>query len=382
MKIDANRRKLKVLIVSHARRWNGETEYALAAARAEARMGMEVTLAAAAGATYAHYLEPSILSLELPGPRPDRAPLDFLRDLRWLANLIGRGGYDLIHSVRSTSHLLAALAGRGRAPLIHLRGAARVPSGNFFSRFLYRKLTDAVIVSSPRIRDRLLEKVGMPSERVHLLLAPVDVRRFRPAPPDPELLRELSLAPGTPVVLMVARLAPVKGHRVLLEAMARVSREFPRAALVLAGKPWQGEPENLKRLAAELGIADRVVFAGLRRDIPRFIAAASVCVLSSLGSEENSRAVSEYMAGGRPVAATSVGVVPALVAEGKTGYLVPPGDPAALGDRIADILRDPERGRKMGKAGRASAVANLSEEVFVGALKEILNTLQSGKVDS
>jgi len=375
MKIDENQRKLKVLIVSHARRWNGETEYALAAARAEARMGMEVTLAAAAGATFARYLEPSILSLELPGPRPDRSPLDFCRDLSWLAKLIGRGGYDLIHSVRSTSHLLAALAGRGRAPLIHLRGGARGPSGHFFSRFLYRRLTDAVIVSSPRIRDRLLEKVGMPEDRVHLLLAPVDAEIFRPAAPETGFFRELGIAPGTPVVLLVGRLAPVKGHRVLLKAMQRVSREFPRATLVLAGKPWQGEPENLKRLAAELGIADRVVFAGLRQDIPRFIAAASVCVLSSLGSEENSRAVAEYMAGGRPVVATSVGVVSALVADGKTGYLVPPGDSAVLGDRIADILREPERGRRMGEAGRAAAVEKFSAEVFAAALERILKTL-------
>ncbi len=215
----------------------------------------------------------------------------------------------------------------------------------------------------------------VPPERVHRILAPVDTAAFRPLPPDPSLREELGIPRETPLVLKVARLAPIKGHPVLVEAMAGVRRRVPGAVLVLVGDPWEGQEENLRARARELGIGGAVFLPGRREDISRFISAASVCVSSSLGSEENSRAVGEYMASGRPVAATKVGVIPELVADGVTGLLVPPRDPAALEEAIVSLLEDPGRAEKMGAAGRARAREEFSRQAFARRLGVVLDSL-------
>ncbi|MFH1037413.1 MAG: glycosyltransferase family 4 protein [PVC group bacterium] len=363
------------LLVTHSSRWNGETEYAAGLVKAEVRMGMNVTVVAPRESTFAGEVAGSVHLLELPGKAPSRSPVDFLKDLVWLSHLIGTGDFDILHSSRATAHFLTACAARKRVPLLHLRGGAKKPYGHPGNRFLYRRLTDGVIVSSSRVEGWVREHLHVPRERVHRILSPVDVEQFQPAPPDPALFQELGIPVTSPLIVKVARLAPVKGHDRLLEAMASVHRRFPRVVLVLVGNPWEGQPGLLKRQAEELGIGGVVVFAGRRKDIPRFLASAAVCVSSSIGSEENSRAVGEYMASARPVVATAVGVIPELVADGETGLLVLPRDPGALAEAIASVLADPERARRMGEAGRRRAVSEFSEEIFDRRLRAVIDSV-------
>ncbi len=362
------------LLVTHSRRWNGETEYATGLLRAEVEMGLKVTLVAPRASILARKLAGSVRYLELPGPKPSSSPRDFFRDLRWLSDLIEEEGFDILHACRATGHLLTALAASRRAPLFHLRGGAKKPYRHPGNRILYRKLTSGVIVSSKRIEDWMTGGLGLPPDRVHRLLAPVDTERFRPADPDPTLHEELGVSRNAPLVVKVARLAPIKGHPVLLEAWAEVCRRVPGAVLVLVGGPFEGQEKVVDRKIGELGLAGSVIRTGRRSDIPRLLAAASVCVSSSLGSEENSRAVGEYMAVGRPVAATTVGVIPEMVADGATGFLVPPGDPAAMAGAIISLLEDRERADKMGAAGRRRAEEEFSRAVFARRLRSIFTT--------
>lgn len=362
------------LLVTHSRRWNGETEYATGLLRAEVEMGMEVSLVAPRASILARKLSGSVRYLELPGPKPSSSPRDFYRDLRWLSGLIEEKKFEILHACRATGHLLTALAASRRVPLLHLRGGAKKPYRHPGNRILYRRLTAGVIVSSQRIEDWMTGGLGLSPDRVHRLLAPVDTERFRPAAPDPALYEELGVPPAAPLAVNVARLAPIKGHPVLIEAWAEVCRRVPGAVLVLVGGPFEGQEKVVDRKIGELGLAGSVVRTGRRSDIPRFLAAASVCVSSSLGSEENSRAVGEYMAAGRPVAATTVGVIPEMVADGATGFLVPPGDPAALAGAIATLLEDRERAEKMGAAGRRRTEEEFSRSVFARRLREIFTT--------
>ena len=363
---------MKSLLVAHSPRWNGETEYACAVALAEARMGMEVTVVGPAGARFAGEVEGRARYLALPRASPAHSPLDFLWDLIWLRRLVRREGIDLVHSCRPTSHLLAALAAPPGVPLLHLRGSSRAPAAHVFNRWLYRSLTAGVVVSSSRLVRWTVDRLRMPPDRVHPILAPVDLDRFRPASPDGELLRELAIPPAAPVVLTVARLAPVKGHSVLVEAMGAVGREFPEARLVLVGKPWEGQPAALLGQARKLGLEGRVICAGHRKDVARFLSIASVGVMPSLGSEENSRGVGEYMAAALPVVATRIGVMPELVEGGRTGLIVPPGDARALSGAIASLLRDRARASEIGKAGRRRAEALFSCAAFDSRLRSIL----------
>ena len=188
---------------------------------------------------------------------------------------------------------------------------------------------------------RLSVRQGIAPEKVRTILNGVDTSRFSPVGPRPA---------GPAVV--VARLSPEKNVEGLLRAAALVAREHPEFRLQVAGDgPCRGA---LEALAAEIGVADRVAFLGEVGDVPGLLAEAGLFALSSL-TEGIPVTVLEAMARGLPVVATRVGGVPEVVVEGETGLLVAPGDPAALAEALARLLRDPDGARAMGLAGRRRA---------------------------
>ncbi len=369
---------MRSLVVTDSKVWTAETEYAVEVARAEKALGWDVTLAVSRGSAVLEVVQGELDLAELPGPDPGRSPADLLADVRFLSGLTTERSYDVVHSSRSAPHVACALSVGGRAPLVHLRGGAQKPRSNAANRFLYGRVTDAVIVSSRRIVDWLTVGLSVPDERVHRLLAPVDVDRFVGASRDPELRRALGVGENAHLVVNVARLAPIKGQHVLVEAMARVVAKHPDAVLVLVGEPWSGEPAGVLGLAEELGIRRSVVPTDRRDDVPSILAEAAVCVSSSLGSEENSRAVSEYMAAGRPVVATRVGVLPELIHDDLTGLLVQPGDVEGLASAVLEMVDAPERASRMASEAASFARDNLSQTSFVEGVGRVLESVGGG----
>jgi glycosyltransferase involved in cell wall biosynthesis len=289
--------------------------------------------------------------------------------------LLSEARFDVIHTSRATAHLMAAMVVGGRGKLVHLRGSAAPPSARAANRFLYRRLTDAVVASSSRVRRWVLERLNVPEERVLRVFAPVDAERFAPRARDETLASELGVPDTARLVVNVARLAPVKGQDVLIEAMPDVLRAHGEAVLVLVGEAWSGQLEALTHRASQLGVDGSLVFAGRREDVARFVSSASVCVSSSVGSEENSRAVAEYMASGRPIVATSVGVVPELLADNVSGVLVPPGDPEAMAGAVRGVLADDASAAAMGAEARRFALSQLSHDAFARSVSSILGSV-------
>ena len=158
--------------------------------------------------------------------------------------------------------------------------------------------------------------------------------------------------PGDVVLVSVARLEPQKNPAGLIEAFARALPQAGPAHLVMAGAG--SLLESSRDLAARLGVADRVHFPGLCREVPELLAGGDVFVLSSAW-EGMPMAVIEAMAAGLPVVATAVGGVPELVEDGITGVLVPAGDTGALAAALGGLARDPARRRSLGEAGAARA---------------------------
>jgi glycosyltransferase involved in cell wall biosynthesis len=130
----------------------------------------------------------------------------------------------------------------------------------------------------------------------------------------------------------------------------------PDARFVIFGKGFGESPEEqrLLDLAAELGIGESTRFAGFRPDIQRYYCALDVSVLTSL-SEGLPIVLLESMIQGLPVVATAVGGTPEVVADGVTGYLVPPKDPLAFAERVTELLLDRALRERMGGAGRRRA---------------------------
>ncbi len=165
----------------------------------------------------------------------------------------------------------------------------------------------------------------------------------------------------------LARLqALIKDHATLLRAASLVSLEFPRLHLVLVGRD-AGELAPLRALAAELGIADRVRFAGARPSQPSPHHLFDVSALTSV-SEGLPNSLLEAMAAGKPVVATRVGAVADAVVDGETGLLVPAREAAAVARALRSLLADRELCERMGAAGRERARAGFSRSAAIDRL--------------
>ncbi|MCA1704459.1 MAG: glycosyltransferase [Actinobacteria bacterium] len=196
------------------------------------------------------------------------------------------------------------------------------------------------------------EVLGYPPDKVRIIHNGIDPAQF-PYTPDSQrgstLALSLGIAAEHAVVGIVAVLRPEKDHATFLQAARLVLERIPRARFLVVGDgPLRSE---LTRLAGELGITGSVIFTGSRSDVRDLLPLVDVFALTST-TECFPMALLEAMAIGRPAVCTAVGGVPEIIDEAVTGHMVPPRDPAALADRLVDLLSDPARARVMGRAAR------------------------------
>lgn len=278
-----------------------------------------------------------------------------------LAGLIRRGRYDLVHTHSSKAGVLGRLAARlAQVPLV----VHTVHGWGFNDRqrplvqrtyaALERwcaRFTDALITVTPRDTEvGLALGIGKPA-MYSTIRSGIDIAHFgTPSRSREEVRAELGLAAHHRVAVSVMRLVPQKAPLDVIEATSRLLREVPDARVVIVGDgPLRTTVEQRCRM---LEIDDRVVFTGLRPDVPDLLAASDVLVLASLW-EGLPRVIPQAMAAGLPVVATAVAGNAEAVVDGVTGLLVPPRDPVALGAATAAMLTDHDGARAMGAAGRA-----------------------------
>ncbi|HET9467657.1 MAG TPA: glycosyltransferase, partial [Vicinamibacterales bacterium] len=172
-----------------------------------------------------------------------------------------------------------------------------------------------------------------------------------------------------------------KGLEQFLEAAERLMPRFPDARFVIVGyaNPAEQEYENtLKAVTDQRGLTGRVIFTGLRQDVPSLLAAATVSVMPSL-NEALSNVLLESMAAGAPTVATRVGGTPEAIVDEVTGLLVEPGDSAALADAIAKLLLHPALARRLGDAARKAIEDRYSVEKMVRATEALYLDLLARK---
>jgi len=184
----------------------------------------------------------------------------------------------------------------------------------------------------------------------------VDLDHFTPE--RAQLPPELGIPQGAPVVSIVGALRWRKGHHVALDAWPAVLERVPDATLLIVG---EGPEEHaLRAKALELGLSERVVFAGMRTDVAELMRASTLLALPSQ-HEALPTTLIEAAACGRAVIATDVDGVPEVVADGSTGLLVPFGDAHALARATLELLEDGERRAQMEREARALALARFDD---------------------
>jgi glycosyltransferase involved in cell wall biosynthesis len=215
-------------------------------------------------------------------------------------------------------------------------------------RACLRRMDRVVCVSE--VQAGKVRRAGVRPGRVTVIRNAVLVERFDHVDPADRRALE-AMFPRAPerIVGSAGRLSPEKGFGVLVEAAASVARTDPEAGFIHFGDgPLRAA---IERRIADLGLQERFILAGFRRDIDRFIPHWDLSVLPSF-TEGLPTVVLESYAAGVPVVATAVGGTPEAVADGVDGYLVPPGDPGPLARRILELLRDEHRRSDMGRRGR------------------------------
>jgi glycosyltransferase involved in cell wall biosynthesis len=258
--------------------------------------------------------------------------------VRQLAALLRDFHTDVVHSHEFTM----AIYGAAAAPRVGARHVITMHGGLYYSlawrrRFALRwaaHRSDAIV----GVRDAVIHVIpnGIP---------------LRTGARD-RVRRELSVAPGERLLVSIGNLYPVKGHAVLIDALATM-RDRAGWRLAIAGR---GEEEpRLRAQAAAAGIGARVHLLGFRDDVADILAAGDLFVMPSL-SEGLPLALVEAMSFGLPVVVSRVGGVPEVVTDGEEGLLVPASDPQALASAIGELLDDPERRSRMGTAARLRAL--------------------------
>lgn len=242
-------------------------------------------------------------------------------------------------------------------------------------------LADCVVANAEAVRRELIRD-GVPAAKIQTIYNGMDTSRVAPRP---DLRRRDALALlGLPAdgerrfVSIVANMRHAnKDQATFLRAARRIVESAPDAAFVLAGEGSQRE--SLIALAAELGLANQAFFTGRCAHVPELLAVSEVCVLSSNGTEGFANSIIEYMAAARPVVATDIGGAREAIVEGETGYVIAPGDDAALAERVVSLLGDPARARQMGERGLQVVKEKFSCAAQVESVENLYERLLSKK---
>jgi glycosyltransferase involved in cell wall biosynthesis len=270
-----------------------------------------------------------------------RALFDVLR-------LIRRHDIEIVHALGQKGILAGRTAGRiaGCGVIIHLGDIFRL---NPVIHALLRAgapWTDVAQGVSRAVCDYAIREYSIPPERVELLYNGVPLDQFtRPEPAEVERWRRsMRIAPGAPLIGVVGRLAPEKGHARLLRQMHRVLAQLPDARLLVVGDgPLR---DRLEALTAGLGLGDAVRFLGQRDDVPTIMAALDVLAVPS-DHEGFSFVALEALMVGTPVVGTDQGGLPEVLKHGEHGVLFSPADEDTLGDRLLWVLRHPAEAARL-----------------------------------
>lgn len=281
-----------------------------------------------------------------------------IREIRKLAD-----GHDLIHVHRGKEHWLAAFANRGLArpcPLVRTRHIIHPVKSHLLNRWLYRRTTDMVVAVTERIRQRYLGSGLVPPEKIVTLYGGVDTRSFSPEVRGDAVRAKLNLPPGTPLLGLVGGLRVMKGHQTLVRAMARLKEDGRNCRALFVG---QGSQEAvIRREIKKHDLGEEIVLAGFLPDLSEAMAAFDIALYVPYESDGMGRVVFEYLAMGKPLIATRVGVVPEILTDGLDALTVPPGDPESLARAIRRLIDDRGLTSRLGAAGRA-----LVESKYSGA---------------
>ncbi|MEN8209266.1 MAG: glycosyltransferase family 4 protein [Candidatus Fermentibacteria bacterium] len=286
----------------------------------------------------------------------------FATGLLSFRRLIRRFAPDVIITTRADGQTACAITAGG-IPTVRIRCDIRKPRSGKFWKLVDRR-TDLVVFPSPFMVAR-----GYSGERegpIEVLPHPVDTE-FYTFTGNREIFE--------PLLVSIGRLSPMKGHRTLIRALELLPEDVKA---VIAGAPSQQSVEELESFARDIGVGERITFAGKVEDVRELISKGTIGVVTSLGSEVVSRAGMEMMSSGLPLLAAATNGLLDLVEDSVTGLFHSPGNYRQLASQAEFMLRNPSMTLRMGRRARKMCVDRLSYPVTAEKWSLTLAALTEG----
>lgn len=304
-----------------------------------------------------------------------------IKTLIMLKNVINTERPDILHCHRHAAIVFGVLASLTDQikTISHVHGLNRTRSfkRRFTNWFILRRVDKIITVSDSVKHDVIETNWNMDPSKV------VSVRNCI----DPTMIDDinvskmnarlrLGISEDEVVYGTVGRLVSTKGQTYLIEAFSQIHKKMPNARLVIVGEGPLFR--KLAKLAEELEVSSRVIFAGYREDVLELIRGFDVFVLPSL-AEGLSIALLEAMASGLPVIASEVGGIPEVFGNSHCGRLVPPKDATALSVAMVEIgLLDNDHKKRLGKEGRRKIEEEFTADVMIRQIQEIYDSVLQG----
>jgi len=273
-----------------------------------------------------------------------------LRALIKLVRVIRNHNIDIVHTHSSVDARYGGLAARLTSrPVVRSRHLSTLIKRSPLSWLLYMKLADRVITSAESIRQEMIHRNRMSSNKIVAIPAGIDEKKFSLDRDLPNIRSKLGLSDSDFIIGIIAVIRSWKGHKYLIDAINILKDHIPNIRLLIVGDgPIRKE---IEQKIVQDGLVNHVFLTGHQADPPPYIKAMDIVVLPSYSNEATSQALPQAMAMKRPIIATNIGGLPEVVIHEKTGLLVPPRDVESIAATIQRLFDEPELRIQLANSG-------------------------------
>jgi len=300
-----------------------------------------------------------------------------ISDISNLTRYLDKEKFDILNVHQSHDHILGGIAARrSGSPVVVIRADHKRDSLNpgFGNRFLISHYTDGMITFSERARRENAEHFGLPLDRVARINPALDLDRYRPEREFKDMRSIFGIGTDDIVIGMVARFQKYRRTDVFLEAVKIIVKEFSKIKVLLVGRSSQMN-ESVVEPMKKLGIEPWVILGGYQTDdYIDTLACMDIFVFLMAGSDGTARALREAMAMRKPTIVADRGILPELVENGVSGFVVK-DSPEALSEAALQLLRYPELRGKMGEAAYEKAHKEFRLDRQVEAIEKFYETM-------
>ncbi|MCK5595200.1 glycosyltransferase family 4 protein [bacterium] len=270
---------------------------------------------------------------------------------------------DILHTHRSSDHWIGVLAVRlfglsGQCKIIRTRHNFTKIKNNWINNKLYKEWTDRIIAVAEIIKRQLVDKNNIPENKITTIHSSINTEKFKDVFDDKYIRNEFEISSDTTVIGMVGRLREHKDYPNMFTALNIIVKKIEDIKLLIIG---DGILESqLKKMVQKMQLADYVIFAGKRENIPQILSGIDIFALSS-SVEGSPAAIKEALIMEKPIVSTNVGGIPEIIQNGITGVLVSPHNPEALANAILDTINSRDKALAMAKKGKQVLINKFSE---------------------